>query len=81
MNRHQQLSLRKGDPTANVRMDSVNKETMDNYFSLLKDTLEEYDLLNNPSQIYNVDETDMPLDHRPPKIGTTRGQRIIMLLE
>ena len=75
MNRHQQLSLRKGDPTANVRMDSVNKETMDNYFSLLKDMLEEYDLLNNPSQIYNVDKMGMPLDHRPPKIVTTRGQR------
>ena len=39
INRHQQLVLRKGDPTANVRMDSVNKETMENYFSLLKDTL------------------------------------------
>ena len=48
---------------------------MDNYFSLLKDMLEEYDLLNNPSQIYNVDKTGMPLDHRPPKIVTTRGQR------
>ena len=75
MNRHQQLSLRKGDTITNVRMDSVNKETMDNYFSLLKDTLEEYDLLNKPSQIYNVDETGKPLDHRPPKIVTTRGQR------
>ena len=75
INRHQQLVLRKGDPTANVRMDSVNKETMENYFSLLKDTLEQYDLLNNPSQIYNVDEMGMPLDHHPPKIVTTRGQK------
>ena len=75
MNRHQQLSLRKGDPTANVRMDSVNKETINSYFSLLKDTLEEYGLLNNPSQLYNVDETGMPLDHRLPIIVTTRGQR------
>ena len=56
-------------------MDSVNKEIMDNYFSLLKDTLEKYDLLNNPSQIYNVDETGMPLDHRPPKIVTAKGQK------
>lgn len=28
-----------------------------------------------PSQIYNVDETEMPLDHRPPKIVAKRGQR------
>ena len=75
INRNQQLVLRKGDPTANVRMDSVNKETMENYFSMLKDTLEQYDLLNSPNQIYNVDETGMPLDHRPPKIVTARGQK------
>ena len=55
-------------------MDSVNK---DNYFSLLKDTLEKYDLLNNPNQIYSVDKTGMPLDHRHPKTVTTRGQRKI----
>ena len=31
--------------------------------------------MNNPSQIYNVDETGMPLDHKPPKIVTKRGQK------
>ena len=75
MNRHRHLALRKGDSTANVRMDSVNKEVMTNYFSMLKDTLMKHGLLNNPSQMYNVDETGMPLDHRPPKTVTTRGQR------
>ena len=74
INRHHHLVLRKGDPTANVRMDSVNKETMNNYFTMLKDTLTENGLLDNPSQIYNVDETGMPLDHRPPKIVTVKGQ-------
>ena len=73
MNRHHNLALRKGDPTANVRMDSVNKETMDTYFSMLKDTLTKYGLLNNLSQIYNVDEMGMPLDHHPPKIITVKG--------
>ena len=75
MNRHRHLTLRKGDPTANVRMDSVNKETMTNYFSMLKDTLTKHGLLNNPSQIYNIDETGVPLDHRPPKIVAARGQK------
>ena len=51
-------------------MDSVNNETMNNYFTMLKDTLTKNGLLDNPSQIYNVDETGMPLDHRPPKIVT-----------
>ena len=33
------LSLRQGDSTAHVRMDAMNQETIDHYFSLLKDTL------------------------------------------
>ena len=54
MNRHHNLVLRKGNPTANDRMDSVNKETMDTYFSMLKDMLTKYGLLNSPSQIYKL---------------------------
>lgn len=27
------------------------------------------------SQIYNVDEAGMPLDHRPPKIVMKKGQK------
>ena len=49
MKRQPQLSLRKGDPTANVRMDCLTKETMDKYFDLLKDTLVENDLMESPN--------------------------------
>ena len=56
-------------------MDSVNNETMNNYFTMLKYTLTKNGLLDNPSQIYNVDEMGMPLDHRPPKIVTVKGQK------
>lgn len=36
MERQSHLSLRKGDPTANVQMDCLNPETMKQYFDLLK---------------------------------------------
>ena len=75
MDRNPKLSLRKGDATANVRMDSLNADTMKQYFSLLKDTLQEHGVMDSPAQIYNVDETGMPLDHRPPKILTKKGQK------
>ena len=61
--------------TANVRMDCVNPEAMSQYFDLLNDVLEEYGLKTEPERIYNVDETGMPLDHRPPKIVTQRGHK------
>ena len=72
MQRQPQLSLHKGDPMANVRMDCLTKETMDNYFDLLKDTLVENNL---PNRIYNVDETGMPLNHSVPKIVTGRSHK------
>jgi len=59
-----QLRLRKGDRTAGVRLDAMNnREALENYFSLLKRMLEEKDLMNKSSQIYNVDESGVSLDH------------------
>ena len=60
--------------TANVRMNCLNKETMAQYFSMLKDVLTEHNLLDSPAQIYNIDETGMPFD-RVPKVMTLRGQK------
>ena len=65
MERQPHLRLRKGDATSNVRMDCLNKETMMEYFDLLKSVLTEHELMESPNQIYNVDETGMPSDHRP----------------
>ena len=77
MERQSHLSLRKGDPTANVQMDCLMPETMKQYFELSKDVLEEHDLMimESPGQIYNVNEKGMSLDHWPPKIVTLKGQK------
>ena len=39
MSRQGDLTLRRGDPTANVRMDCLNEEIMEDYFIMLKKTL------------------------------------------
>ena len=44
MARQPGLSLRRGDATANVRMDCLNPEAMKKYFELLKYVLVENDL-------------------------------------
>ena len=68
------ISLRQGDSTAHVRMDAIIRETIDHYFSLLHDTLRTNGLLDKPSQIYNVDESGVLLNPRPPKVVTTKGR-------
>ena len=41
MQRQSQLSYQKGDPTANFRMNCLNREVINDYFALLKDILTE----------------------------------------
>ena len=72
--RHGDLSLRQGDNTAHVRMDAMNQDTVDHYFALLHDTLKNHGLLDKPSQIYNVDESGVPLNPRPPKVVASKGR-------
>ena len=53
----------------------MSTENIQHYFNLLKDIFDEHDLANHPEQIYNIDETGMPLDPKPPKIVARRGQK------
>ena len=75
--RQPQLTLRKGDRTAFVRMSAMqNNEALDSYFRELKRIFDdEHKLLDKPENIYNVDETGMPLDHRAPHILAKKGQK------
>ena len=49
-------------------MDSTNKKTICAYYNLLEETLQKNDLSHSPAQIYNMDETGMLLDPRPPNV-------------
>ena len=75
MGRQDHLVLQKGDPIANVRMDCLLKDVMKDHFDKLKKALEENDLMKNSTQIYNYDETGMPLDHYPSKVIAVRGKK------
>ena len=59
--RQPELSLRRGDATAHVRMDSTNKNTIEAYYNLLEETLQKHNLSDHPGQNYNVDESGIPL--------------------
>ena len=56
-------------------MDAINKETIDHYFSLLKEVLDTHKLTDHPAQIYNVDESGMPLDFKTPNVVAETGSK------
>ena len=61
-NTQKQLSLRRRDYASFLRMNIINRDTVKQYFDLLEDVSAELNLKNLPAQIYNMDESSMPLD-------------------
>ena len=54
MSQHPESSLQKGDCTAQTCMSVMdNRHAIEQYFAVLKECLENYDLMDMPSQIYN----------------------------
>ena len=64
MKRHRELSLHCSDPLSYCQSNAVCKESLESYFTLLKQTLEQNDLIDKNACIYNMDETGMPLDSK-----------------
>ena len=67
--------MRRGDPFSVARDKMTDRAIFENYFSLLRETLEEHGLKNRPGQIYNCDESGMPLEHTPPKTIAIKGTK------
>ena len=73
--RHPQLSLRKGEPLSKTRLATTSREILDKYFDLLEEVLVQNNILNKPSQIFNFDETGVPLSFSPPRVLARKGQK------
>ena len=67
------LALRKGDPYSHARIQMTSRDVFEKYFDLLKDTLLKHLLFDKPSQVYNCDESGMPLEHKMPRTIAEKG--------
>ena len=47
------------------------------YFPVLEETLQEHDLMNCPGCIFNMDESGIPLDHKPSKVKRVQTRSIV----
>ena len=73
--RHDGFSLRIAAPLSHARRKGANPAVLNAYFDMLEDALSENDLADKPCQIFNMDETGMPLDPRAPKLLCKTGSR------
>lgn len=70
--RHPELSLRCAEPLSTSRV-KVSTDVLHKYFSVLEETLEENNIFDQPCQIFNADETGMPLNPAIPKVVVKKG--------
>ena len=60
--RHRNVTLRVAAPLSLSRAKASDVAVINNYFDMLEATLLEYELLDKPCQLFNMDETGLPLD-------------------
>ena len=66
--RHPELVLRTPAPLSRVRSQATDPEMLQCYFDLLEETMKGNKLGGRPGQIFNMDESGMPLDPKAPKL-------------
>jgi hypothetical protein len=71
--RHPNLTLRAAVPLSLARAKATDPEMLGRYFDLLEQTLHDNLLEGKPGQLFNMDESGMPLDAKPPKVVAGKG--------
>ncbi|XP_065654605.1 uncharacterized protein LOC136081232 [Hydra vulgaris] len=73
--RHKNLVLRKPEGTSSVRHQCMSMPKVAKYFSSLHEVLSDTCALLKPSLIWNMDESGLQMDFKPPKIIAKRGTK------
>ena len=73
--RHGQLTVRAAEPLSYSRAVASSPQIISRYYDILEQTLLDNDLVDKPTQIYNMDETGMPLDPHLTKIVSIKGTK------
>ena len=73
--RNPNLTFRTPTPLSTFRGSAVDPDSLGRYFDLLERTLKDNGLEEKPCQVFNMDETGMPLNPHPPKCVFSRGEK------
>ena len=73
--RHPNVTLRRAHMLERTRAEALNLDIVKEYLGLVGETLEKWGLKNKSRQIYNCDETFLPLDCNREKAVTRKGTK------
>lgn len=76
LKRHPDLKGLKPRSLSLVRAKAVSAETVAAYYQELNTVLQQYDLLTKPHRIFNIDETGITPEHKPPYVIGPKGMSI-----
>ena len=73
LSRNPTLKVTQPKPLAMARANNATKEKIAAYFQELKKILVKYNLMDKPHRIFNIDETNLSPEHKPPSVIGPRG--------
>ena len=65
MQRNPSLSIKTPGALSLLQAQDLKKEAVSDFYNLLHATLKKNDLINKPENMYNMDESSLPLNIRP----------------
>ncbi|KAJ8881381.1 hypothetical protein PR048_017862 [Dryococelus australis] len=77
LSRNPDISVRKSEGVSLAIVQGMDRNEVGEYFSLLKNILEENYLINKPSALFNMDETDLQLNNRPGQVLAQEGSKAV----
>ena len=70
-----EINVLKPSGLESCKAKSLNSEVVERYYSELYNVLVEYNLLNSPEKIWNIDEKGISQQHVPPKVVCGKDQK------
>lgn len=77
MKRHPSLARRQAEGLLRARASSLMQERAQEFYNILEQVLSEYGLVSQPHKVYNMDETGCPLNNKPGKVITRKGEKAV----
>ncbi|KAL0829682.1 hypothetical protein ABMA28_003187 [Loxostege sticticalis] len=77
LKRNPEISTRKSEGVSLARCEALNRDEVNAYYDILYGLLEEHELFDKPSHIFNMDESGFQLNNRPGHVLAKKGSKAV----